>query len=195
MIRVGVTGGIGSGKTTLCKMWEDKGVYVLYMDDFAKHIMVSDPELVSSIKNVFGSQAYFEDGKLNREYLAHEAFHKGRVEELNAIVHPALWKASDKVADQKEEEGAKVFVKEAAILLKHGRPKNLDYVVLVLSDKERRIERTLKRDQTTEEKVQDRLNKQPDFENYQDLADFIVMNNGSVSELESEAERVLDLLK
>ena len=125
MIRVGVTGGIGSGKTTFCRKWEELGAFVLYADDFAKELMVSDEKMISSIKKTFGNESYKNDGSLNRTFLAKEAFEKGRVEELNAIVHPILWEKIDQLSDQKEKEGIQVFVKEAAILLQHGRPKKL----------------------------------------------------------------------
>ncbi|MBO6524070.1 MAG: dephospho-CoA kinase [Balneolaceae bacterium] len=195
MIKVGVTGGIGSGKTTFCKKMEELGAYVLYADDFAKELMTSDSELKASIKQAFGDGAYFGDGSLNREYLAEEAFAKGRVEELNSIVHPILWERTEALANAKEKEGVKVFVKEAAILLNNGRPKGLKYVILLLTGEEERIERTLKRDDSSIEKVKDRISKQPDFTRKTDLADFVVENDGSLDDLEREAERVFGLLK
>ncbi len=195
MIKVGVTGGIGSGKTTFCKKLEELGAYVLYADDFAKELMSSDSELKVSIKNVFGDEAYFEDGSLNREYLAEEAFRKERVEELNNIVHPVLWKRIKALAEAKEKEGVKVFVKEAAILLNHGRPKDVDYVVLLMADEKERINRTVLRDESSEEKIKERISTQPDFTKKTGLADFVVKNHGSLDDLEKEAERVFALLK
>ncbi len=195
MLKVGVTGGIGSGKTTVCKLWEELGAYVLYLDDLAKELMVTNPELISSIKQEFGSESYSEEGVLNREFLAKEAFRRGRIEALNALVHPVLWKTAKEIALQKEEEGVRVFVKEAAILLQNGRPEDLDYVVLVLSDKKERIRRAVTRDQSDEEKIRDRINKQPDYEEYRSLSDFVISNNGSMLALQREAERVFDLIK
>ena len=148
MIKVGVTGGIGSGKTTFCKKLEELGAFVLYADDFAKDLMISDIELISSIKKVFGKESYLEDGSLNKEHLALEAFEKNRVNELNAIVHPILWKRIEELSEQKEREGWEVFVKEAAILLQNGRPDNIDCVVLLLSDEKERINRAVNRDKS-----------------------------------------------
>ncbi len=195
MIKVGVTGGIGSGKTTLCKEWEKLGAYVVYADDLAKKIMVEDKKLVSAIKSVFGEEAYFSDGSLNRSFLAKAAFENERVEELNDLVHPALWKAVETVAKQKEKEGVEVFVKEAAILLKNGRPKNLDYVVLVRSDKKKRIERVVKRDNTKKEKVLNRMNKQQDFSSLSHLSDFEVVNNAGLSDLKKEAQKLFEQIR
>jgi len=191
MIRVGVTGGIGSGKTTLCKEWERLGAFVVYADDLAKKLMVEDEELVKNIKSVFGDEAYHSDEALNREYLAQEAFEKGRVSELNRLVHPVLWKKVEEISAQKEREGVDVFVKEAAILLQNGRPKDLDYVVLVEADEQQRTERVVERDNSDRKKVEGRISAQQDFSTLRDLADFVVTNDEGVTELKEKAGSLL----
>lgn len=191
MIRVGVTGGIGSGKTTLCKEWERLGVFVVYADDLAKKLMVEDEKLVKRIRSVFGDEAYHEDGSLNRHYLAQEAFEKGRVAELNRLVHPVLWKKVEEISAQKEREGADVFVKEAAILLQHGRPEDLDYVVLVEADEQQRTKRVVERDNSDRKKVEGRISAQQDFSTLRDLADFVVTNDEGVTELKEKARLLL----
>ncbi len=194
MIRVGVTGGIGSGKTTFCKVWEELGAFVIYADDYAKELMAQDQELVRRVKNVFGDETYLEDGSLNRSFLATEAFAKGRVEELNQIVHPILWSRLDKLADEKEKMGTSIFVKEAAILLKNGRPRDLDYVVLLQTNKKKRIGRVVKRDNTQEELILDRISKQQNFEELTHLADFIINNDNSEEELRTKAKELFHKL-
>lgn len=194
MKRVGITGGIGSGKTTLCKVWEQLGAYVLYADDFAKELMVSDNELIALIKDRFGDNAYHEDGSLNREYLAAEAFEKGRVEELNGIVHPQLRKRIGELAEKKEQEGVEVFAQEAAILLNDGRPDGLDAVVLLLADENKRVERAAKRDAVDKKQILNRLNKQPDFEKLAYLCDHVVCNNDSLDELRSKARDLYEVI-
>lgn len=195
MIKVGITGGIGSGKTTFCKVWEELGAYVLYADDYAKQLMSENSDLKNKIRETFGEQAYFDDGTLNRSFLATEAFEKGRVAELNELVHPVLWKEANKIAAQKEREGLEIFAKEAAILLNNGRPKDLDYVILILADKDTRVERTTLRDGTRENEVISRINKQPDFEDLSQLADFVVYNEGSLSDLKFKARTIYKQLK
>lgn len=191
MLKIGVTGGIGSGKTTLCKEWEKEGVFVLYADDFAKGLMQEDPELRKKIKKTFGKEAYHKDGTLNRGYLAWEAFEKDRVDELNALVHPVLWERAEKLAKQKEEEGIDIFVEEAAILLNNGRPKDLDFVIIMLADEAKRIRRTHKRDDASFEQIKGRMAEQLDFESQITSADFIVMNNGTLGELKTKARQLL----
>ncbi|MCH2449571.1 MAG: dephospho-CoA kinase [Gracilimonas sp.] len=190
MIKVGVTGGIGSGKTTLCKEWGKMGAYILYADDLAKKLMNENEELKSKIVKVFGEQSYDASGDLDRSYLASEAFEKGRVEELNELVHPVLWKKAKDIAEEKKREGVKVFAKEAAILLNNGRPKGLDYVVLLLADEENRIDRTKERDQTSENRIRDRISKQPDFNELIPLADLVITNDGSLEELKNKSRQV-----
>lgn len=191
MIRVGVTGGIGSGKTTLCKEWERLGAFVVYADDLAKKLMVEDDDLIENIKSVFGNKAYHEDGSLNRHFLAQEAFEKGRVSELNRLVHPVLWEKVEEIEDQKEREGVDIFVKEAAILLQHGRPQDLDYVVLVEADEQQRTERVLSRDNSDRKKIESRISAQQDFSTLRDLADFVVTNDEGITELKEKAGLLL----
>lgn len=194
MIKVGITGGIGSGKTTFCKEWEKLGAYVVYADNFAKELMLENETLKDKIRQVFGNDAYNSNGHLNREYLAQEAFEKGRVAELNELVHPVLWKKIEELAKKKESEGIRVFAKEAAILLNNGRPEGLDYVILVLADQQQRIKRTVERDQSSEEKIKSRIQKQPDFDTLTHLADFVVFNNEDEDTLRKKAKEIYNEL-
>lgn len=190
MIKVGITGGIGSGKTTFCKEWEKLGAYVIYADDLAKQLMHENETLKGRIRQVFGNEAYDRKGNLNKEYLAKEAFQKGRVAELNELVHPVLWQKVEELAKEKESKGIPVFAKEAAILLNNGRPKELDYVILILADQKQRIQRTLKRDQSSADKIKSRIQKQPDFDSLTHLADFVVVNNEDEDALRKKSKEI-----
>lgn len=194
MIKVGITGGIGSGKTTFCKELESLGAHVVYADDLAKEVMHTDEELKAKIKRTFGDEAYLPDGSLNREFLAAEAFEKNRVDELNALVHPVLWKRVDEIAEIKKKEGVRVLAKEAAILLNNGRPEDIDYVILLLADRDKRIERTMERDQSSRSKIESRIQKQPDFQSLTHLADFVVINDQNISSLKEKAAMIYNEL-
>jgi len=188
MYKVGLTGGIGSGKTTIARIWEKKGAFVLDADDFAKELMVTDSDIIEKIKESFGEEAYKNDQSLNRSYLAKEAFEKGRVDELNKIVHPRVFEKTEDKIEEAEQEGYKVFVKEAALLLNYGRPESLDKVVLVLATDENMIKRAAQRDNVSPDVIQERLDKQQDFEKLKSRADFVIHNNGSMEDLEMRAQ-------
>ncbi len=190
MIKIGITGGIGSGKTTICKIWQDKGAKLINADDLAKYLMTNNESVKQQIIQTFGEQSYQPNGNLNRAYLANQAFNKGRAEELNNIVHPAVFKEADRLSLQAEKEGYKALVYEAAILLEKGRPERMDKIVLVLTDEEKRIERVNKRDKTEKKNVTERIKKQEDFEALKPQADIIIRNNGSLQELKEKALQV-----
>lgn len=190
MITVGVTGGIGSGKTTVCKIWESLGAKVFYADDEAKNLMASDPEVADAIRKTFGNRSFFPDGKLNRQHLTQEAFKKGRVEELNRIVHPAVGRKFAEDAAAAREAGIHIFVKEAALMNIRSGSGGLDYVVMVASDLEKRVQRVIERDSTDRESVLERVARQPDFEDLESSADFIIHNNGSAEDLKSASEEL-----
>lgn len=195
MVKVGITGGIGSGKTAVCKIWQSLGAYILNADDLAKKIMSSNPQIKKEIQQTFGVESYQEDGSLNREYLAEQAFESGRVEELNRIVHPRIPGESQKIMEKAEKEGYDVFVYEAALLLQNVRPSNLDYIVLVLADREQRLQRVQQRDGSDREEILNRMKSQQNFEELKDKADIIIYNNGTLEALERRAVDVYRTFK
>lgn len=190
MVKVGVTGGIGSGKTVFCNVFQKLGAYVLNADDLAKKIMAENTTVKKDIINTFGEKSYKKDGSLNRKFLAEQAFKNDRVEELNEIVHPHIPKTASGIMAKAEKEGYDVFVYEAALLLQNLRPDSLDYVVLLLADKEKRINRVQERDRVKKELVIDRMQHQQNFEELTHLADIVIENNGTLEELEVKAEKV-----
>jgi dephospho-CoA kinase len=187
MVRVGLTGGIGSGKTTICRIWEYMGAYIIYADDLAKRLMIQDETVVHAIRTTFGDESYHSDGSLNRSWLAREAFENNRVAELNAIVHPAVYKASDELMEEAMVKGYTMAVREAAILLQNGRPPDLDKIVLVVAPVSIRTKRVVKRDGADEAHVARRIASQPDYEAYRPDADIVIENIGSLVQLEDKA--------
>lgn len=186
MIKAGITGGIGSGKTAVAKIWEKLGAFPVYADDLAKKIMTNDPNVKGKIKEIFGDASFHDDGSLNRPYLAKEAFEKGKVEELNGIVHPAVFKETKKLFKEAEKKGYKCAFKEAALLLKEGRPSDLDVIVFINADEEIRIKRVMQRDGVSKKDVQHRIAKQSEVLK-KELCDIIIENNGTEMELREKA--------
>lgn len=188
MITVGITGGIGSGKTTVANVWEKLGAHVVFADVLAKELMHSDPGLKNKLIQTFGNQSYTKSGELNKPHLIKEAFQENRVEELNAIVHPVIRQEIQSRIASAQKNGVKLFAYEAAILLNEGRPDYVDKVLIVKGERTTRIERVAKRDAISGSAVIERMAKQPDFESLAHLADYVIENNGTLPELEKKAE-------
>ena len=177
MLNIGITGGIGSGKTTVCRLFELFGIPVYYADPRAKALMTEDPELIEQIKSIFGEAAYLPDGSLNRKHIAGIAFNdKSRLAMLNAVVHPAV--ARDGEQWQAQQAVAPYTLKEAALLFESGSYKQLDKVITIFAPRELRIQRVLRRDQSDRAAVEARMDKQMSEEEKLRLADFVIYNDG-----------------
>ncbi|WP_134090657.1 dephospho-CoA kinase [Olivibacter sp. XZL3] len=174
-LRIGVTGGIGTGKTTVCRIFEALGYPIFYADTEAKHVMVSDPELVEQIKAAFGEEVYTKEGNLDRKLLSSMVFHdRAKLDALNALVHPATLRAYE---NWERQQDAPLSFKEAALLFETGSYRLSDYNILVIAPQELRVKRVMERDQVTRESVLDRIDKQMSDEAKRELADFIIDNN------------------
>ncbi|MFT4544231.1 MAG: dephospho-CoA kinase [Bacteroidia bacterium] len=173
---VGITGGIGSGKTTCCQVFEELGVPVYYADLRAKLLMVENP-LRGKIVQAFGEKAY-NGTLLNRTYLSEQVFNsKEKLSVLNGLVHPAV--ADDFEEWLEENKAADYVLKEAAILFETGADEHVDITVLVIAPQELRLERVMQRDGTSKEEVQQRMNNQWTQERKVKLADHIINNDGA----------------
>lgn len=159
MKKIGITGGIGSGKTIVCDIFKILGVKVYNSDTRAKELLDTDEEIVKSIKAVFGSEIYVS-GKANRKLLAEKVFNNPEaLRKLNSIVHPAVFADFDKWLGNHAHEP--YIIKEAAIMLESGANKFLDKVVLVYSPVEIRLQRVMNRDNSSRDAVLSRM-KKPD---------------------------------
>ncbi|AXT54796.1 dephospho-CoA kinase [Aquimarina sp. AD1] len=170
---VGLTGGIGSGKSTVAKMFAELGVSVYIADDEAKKLMNEDLGVKNHIVKLLGEKSYI-DGELNRPFIADKVFNdKELLKQLNSIVHPAV---ADHFIKWKNEQKSEYVIKEAAILFENGGYKQCDYTILITAPKETRIQRVLKRDNTTKSQVLTRLKNQWEDSKKIPLADFVIIN-------------------
>lgn len=177
MFKVGLTGGIGSGKTLVCSVLEKLGAAVYNADREAKRVMNEDPELKMHISTLFGNQAY-GGGVLNREYLASLVFKDPEMlDKLNDLVHPAV--GQDFIEWVKKQSHLPYVVKEAAILFESGSDQGMDLTVLVYAGTELRLNRVMLRDGMSREEVLNRMDKQMSEEEKKKRADYIVYNDGS----------------
>ncbi|GAA4274662.1 dephospho-CoA kinase [Aquimarina gracilis] len=183
---VGLTGGIGSGKSTVAKMFDKLGVAVYIADDEAKKLMNTDASVQGQIIELLGEDSY-KDGILNRNYIAEIVFKdKSKLEGLNAIVHPAV---ASHFNEWKNKQTGEYVVKEAAILFENDGYKYCDYTILVVAPLEIRIERVLKRDAITREQVLSRTNNQWEDSRKIPLADFII-HNTNLEETENQVSEI-----
>ena len=173
MMKVGLTGGIGSGKTTVAGMFSDLGIPVYDSDREAKSLMVHSPELKAAILALFGDKAY-NGQELNRRYISDQVFKDGALlEKLNQLVHPAVRRHFKKWM---KEQTAPYVVQEAAILFENGAYKEYDAMVLVWAPLEARIQRITARDGASRQDILDRMRHQMDDSEKSALADYIIEN-------------------
>lgn len=173
-LKVGLTGGIGSGKSTVAKLFELLGVPVYYADAASKRLYHTNKELMASLKHHFGEDIYTED-QLNRQKLAALVFEDpSRLALLNSLVHPPTIKDMEEWV---ERQTAPYVIKEAAILFESGTASGLDYVIGVYAPVHLRIKRTMDRDGISREEVQARMNRQIDEDIKMRLCDFVITNN------------------
>ena len=178
MLKIGITGNIGSGKTTVSKIFELLGIPVFYADDEAKKVMTADSILVNELKSTFGGQAYFDDGSLNRKYIASIVFNNNaELNKLNAIVHPAVFRAFNTWSENYKK--APYVLKEAALLFESGSNKMCDYNIMVQAPLETRIARVIKRDGLSREEIEKRNSYQFSEEKKTQLANFVIKNDDS----------------
>jgi len=184
MKTLGVTGGIGSGKTTVCKLLESLGASVFYADAEAKRIQVEDPTARSEILQAFGSDSYFRDGTLNRAFLAQKVFSdSAKMSVLNNIVHPRVRTALMKKKGEAATAGFPLLVYEAALIFETNGQEVVDAVLVVDAPLEDRIRRVMLRDGSTTAQVQARIRNQLAAEEMRQRADYVIENTGDPADL------------
>lgn len=176
MIKIGITGGIGSGKSTVCKVFESLGIPVNDADSLAKRIIVEDNDLRKSISENFGNESYLPDGSYNRTYIAQLVFNNTeKLNLLNQLVHPKVIEYSNKWTEQHQHK--KYVIKEAALMFESGSYKYNDFNIVVESPLSIRIKRICKRDGISEEAALKRINAQWSDDERKLKSDLIILNN------------------
>ena len=175
---IGLTGGIGSGKTTVSKVFAALGVPIFYADEAGRTVLDDDKEVRKAVTKLLGRSAYGEDGRANRKEIASMVFrHPESLEALSAIVHPAVGRAWERFKSRNAD--ADYVVKEVAILFESGSDKDMDAVIAVTAPEALRIERVMARDGSTAEEVQDRMNRQLSEAERVERSNHIILNDGS----------------
>lgn len=175
-MKVGITGGIGSGKSTVCKIFEKVGVSIYYADDRAKYL-TNDKEILNKLKSAFGSQVVDSNNKLNKKYISELIFtDKSKLDKINQIIHPAVQRDYEEWIIKHKK--MPYTIKEAAILIESGAYKKVDFIILVIADIETRINRVIKRDNSERKDIELRMKNQLSDKEKMKFADFIIYNNG-----------------
>lgn len=172
---IGITGGIGSGKSFICSILGTMGYPVFHSDQVAKDLMATDHDLINGVKSIFGENAYNQSQELNRSYLAKKIFEGPALrEELNELVHPKVRSAFNQLASSTKSD---FLFNEAAILFETGAYKNFDKTVLVVAPELLRIQRVKERDQLQDVEILKRINAQWKDDQKIPLADFVINND------------------
>ena len=176
MKKIGITGGIGSGKTTVCEIFKLLGVPVFHADTEAKKLQDNDLQIKRQLIELFGEHIYLSNGILDRTKLAGLIFNnKTALSDVNAIIHPAVRKTFLNWVNNYLDTPYVLY--EAAILLESGDASDFDSNILILADEKARIDRVIRRDHTSEELVRQRImNQMPDYQKIK-MVDFIIENN------------------
>ena len=178
LIKIGVTGGIGSGKSFLSSMLKERGIPVFDSDTEAKKLMLTDVFIISSLKSLLGEDVY-TGGKLNKPLLASYIFSSAdNAAKINSIVHPRVKKAFLSWADERFSGGDRVVAIESAILFESGFSDVVDKIVTVVAPIDVRVSRVMSRDSTTRDKVMERINSQMGDDEKISKSDFIIENDG-----------------
>lgn len=174
MLKIGLTGGIGSGKSTVAKIFEVLGIPVYYADTEAKRLMNSNEKIKESLRQHFG-EATYKNEELDRKYLADIVFNNPeKLELLNALIHPVTIKDAE---EWMQRQAAPYSIKEAALLFESGAAENLDFVIGVYAPQALRIKRVIKRDNLSQDEIVKRINRQVIEEMKMKLCDFVITNN------------------
>jgi dephospho-CoA kinase len=195
MLKVGVTGGIGSGKSTVCKIFEELGVPVYYADERARYLMQHEHYLIDLLKKNFGDEI-FDNGKLNRVLLAEKVFKdKAQLALLNSLVHPVVFRDTERWNDEQKAKSLPYAITEAALLVETGSYKSLDKLIVVTAPLETRVERVTQRDRSNSDDVMARVNNQLPEEEKVKLADYVIVNDGDMERLREQVLRVNEELE
>ena len=195
-LAVGVTGGLGSGKSAVCKFFESIGAQVLSADLIARDLMNSQADIRRQLKKTFGEKIYLLDGTIDRKHLAKLAFHENNLhEKLNQIVHPYVLDAiGQEIARQKEAGRSSLLLVEAALIFEAHADELFDYVLVVDADEEVRVRRVMTRDGSHRDEVLARIKAQMPVKDKVTMADFVILNSGGEVALKKKCTFMYDLL-
>lgn len=178
MLKIGITGGIGSGKSIVCTLFHKLGIPIYDSDSRAKELTNSDATIINGVKKLFGDEAYV-DGEMQRKYVASKVFEdKSILTQLNKLIHPIVANDFKCWCAERSNEGAKYALMESAILIESGFDTLMDIVVCVTAPVDIRVERVLSRDGSTKDEIEKRINNQLSDEQRAAKSQYNIINDG-----------------
>lgn len=189
---VGITGGIGAGKSAFSKILENAGYTVLDADQFARAVTQVGSPALSEIANLFGKDSLLKDGSLNRAHVRSEIMRDSKLrEKLEAIIHPRIQKLTLAESNRLFKDGKAIVFYEAPLLFEAKSEKNMDLVICVVANDKIRIKRVMARDKCSEEDAKKILESQMDQDLKAKKSDYVVINDGDLNQLKKQADEIL----
>lgn len=178
MIKLGITGGIGSGKSTITQMFHVIGVPVYVSDERSKYLSQTNSEIIAGLKQILGDDIYDEMGRLDRKRMASVIFaDKEKLQKVNALIHPIVNRDFIEWAEEQKSKGVPYVVNEAAIMIESGSHKLMDKLLVVTAPVEQRVERVMKRDGVGEQQVKSRISNQMSDKEKVEIADYVIVTD------------------
>ncbi len=191
---VGVTGGIGSGQSSVCQYLSNLGCKVIDVDKKAKQIINRDRSLQSDLRKTFGNEIFFRNGQLNRRLLASIAFqNEEKTQKLNRLVHPRMVaEVIEEMENARFSQKFPLIVIDAALIYEISIEQMFDSIIVVYTSLKMRIERVMKRDRQTRDEIMARVLRQISLEEKKNWADYVINNDGTLEDLEKQTQTVFD---
>jgi len=191
---IGVTGGIGSGQSSVCQYLSKWGCKVVDVDKKAKQIINKDRSLQSDLKKTFGNEIFFRNGALNRRLLASIAFQdEEKIQKLNRLVHPRMVaEVIEEMENARFSQRYPLIVIDAALIYEISIEQIFDSIIVVYTSLNKRIERVMNRDGHTRDEIMARVRRQISLEEKKSWADYVIDNKGTVEDLEKQTQIVFD---
>ena len=196
MLRIGLTGGIGSGKSSVAALLRERGFVVVDADRIARDVLQPGNDALKEVAAAFGDDLVDASGALNRKLLAQRAFvSEEQTQKLNSITHPAIRKESSRQFDAAEAEGARVAVYDMPLLVELGLHRQMDFTVVVDVNEEERVRRLVQSRGLSEADARSRIARQIDDDDRLAAADYVIDNNGPLSELAPQVDALVDYVE
>lgn len=197
---IGITGGIGAGKSEVAKIIREKGYVVLSSDEIAKDLMANDDNLKTNLKNLFGDEVYDKSGSLNKSFLASKIFgnseiHKDNLNRMNALVHPRVIQELINKAEYYSQQGEEMIFNESALIFEAGLDEGYDAIIVVDAPEELRIGRVMKSRRMSKDEILERMDEQISQHEKKKAADFVIDNSGDINQLQQSVEFILQVAK